>query len=124
MAEAIARHDAADVIEPHSAGICPLGFVAELTKQTLTNNGYSAEGLTSDAITREACETAGIIINMTGKPREGPFWKDKKVEDWVVQDPYDRKPETYQRVFEGIKRRVNLLAKELREKRQGNSAGE
>ena len=34
MAEAIARYDAADVMEPSSAGLSPLGYLAELTKQT------------------------------------------------------------------------------------------
>ena len=123
MAEAIARHDATDVIEPHSAGIYPLGRVAELTKQTLANNGYSADGLASEAIPREACEAADIIVNMTGKLGSEAFWKQEKVKDWIVEDPYGDEPETYQRVFEGIKRRVNQLAMELRKKKQGASTG-
>lgn len=118
MAEAIARYDAADVIEPSSAGLSPLGYIADLTKQTLMRNGYSATGLTSDALTREAADTADTIINMTGKPLEENFREHEKVEDWIVQDPYGADPETYQRVFEGIKRRVNQLALGLREKRQ------
>jgi protein-tyrosine-phosphatase len=52
MAEAIARRDAADVIEARSAGLMPLGFVADLTKETLEQGGYSAEGLESKAILR------------------------------------------------------------------------
>jgi len=118
MAEAIARYDAADVIEAHSAGLSPMGLIAEQTKQTLIRNGYSANGLTSDALTREAADAADIIINMTGKPREEMFWDQDKVEDWIVQDPYDAAPETYQRVFEGIKRRIHQLALGLREKRE------
>ena len=66
MAEAIARNDAGDVIEPSSAGLLPLGYVADLTKQTLLKNGYAVRGLTSDALTPEAMEAADIIINMTG----------------------------------------------------------
>jgi protein-tyrosine-phosphatase len=118
MAEAIARYDAADVIEPSSAGLSPLGYVADLTKQTLMRNGYSVAGLTSDPLTREAADSADIIINMTGKPHEENFWEQEKVEDWIVQDPFGSDPETYQRVFEGIKRRVNQLALDLREKRE------
>ncbi len=117
MAEAIARYDAADVIEPSSAGLRPMGSVAEQTKQTLLQNGYSANGLTSDTLTPEAAEAADIIINMTGKPDQ-PLWNHEKVEDWMVQDPYGAAPETYQRVFEGIKRRVNQLAEGLRVKRE------
>ena len=81
-------------------------------------NGYSANGLTSDALTREAADAADIIINMTGIQREESIWDQKKVEDWMVQDPYGAAPDTYQRVFEGIKRRVNQLALGLREQRE------
>jgi len=118
MAEAIARYDAADVIEPSSAGLSPMGSIAEQTKQTLILNGYSANGLTSDGLTREAADAADIIINMTGQLVEEAFWDQAKVEDWMVQDPYGDAPVTYQRVFEGIKRRVDQLAKGLRENRE------
>jgi protein-tyrosine-phosphatase len=118
MAEAIARYDAADVIEPSSAGLSPMGAIAEQTKQTLIQNGYSAEALTSDPLTREAEAAADIIINMTGKPREEDFREPEKVEDWIVQDPYGGEPVVYQRVFEGIKRRIHQLALGLREERE------
>jgi protein-tyrosine-phosphatase len=117
MAEAIARYDAADVIEPSSAGLSPLGFIAEQTKRTLILNGYSVNGLTSDAVNPEDLEAADIIINMTGR-EEDSLWEHAKVEDWIVDDPYGSSPETYQRVFESIKRRVNQLALGLREKRE------
>src|SRR5207249_5562747 len=78
MAEAIARYDAADVIEATSAGLSPLGSVAEQTRQTLLQNGYSANGLTSDVLTREAADAADIIINMTGRPREEAFWRSEE----------------------------------------------
>ena len=122
MAEAIARYDAADVIEPSSAGLSPLGYIADLTKQTLMRNGYSVNELTSDALMQEAAEAADIIINMTGRSRGKIFPDEEKVEDWIVQDPYGADPETYQRVFEGILRRVNQLALSLREKRHGQKA--
>ncbi len=122
MAEAITRYDAADVIEASSAGLSPMGSIAEQTKETLILNGYSADGLTSDLFTREAAEAADIIINMTGRQGKEIFWEQEKVEDWVVQDPYGAAPETYQRVFEGIKRRVDQLAMGLREKRESKRA--
>ncbi len=122
MAEAIARYDAADVMEPSSAGLFALGYIADLTKQTLMKNGYSTNGLTSDVLTREATEAADLIINMTGRSRENIFGGQEKVEDWLVEDPYGEDPETYQRVFEGIQRRVNQLALSLREKRMSQKA--
>lgn len=124
MAEAIARYDAVDVIEPHSAGLIPLGFIADLTKQTLMRNGYSPDGLSSDPVTVKACDSADIIINMTGGSMGESFANREKVEDWIVQDPYGADPETYQRVFEGIQRRVNQLAMGLRDKRQKRTSAE
>jgi len=122
MAEAIARYDAADVIEPSSAGLSPMGSIPEQTRQTLLLNGYSADGLISSWLTREAADDADVIINMTGRPMKEVSWQREKIEDWIVQDPYGAEPETYQRVFEGIKRRVNQLALSLREKQQNKTA--
>jgi len=118
MAEAIARYDAADVVDASSAGVSPLGFIPDLTKRTLTKNGYSADRLTSNKATQERCSAADIIINMTGAPWEETFSNREKVEDWIVQDPYSTDPETYQRVLEGIQRRIGQLAKGLRDKRE------
>ena len=123
MAEAIARYDAADVMQASSAGLSPLGYIAELTKQTLMKNGYSASGLASDPITRETLDAADLIINMTGTTSEHVLGGRENVEDWLVEDPFGEDPETYQRVFEGIRRRVNQLAQSLREKRMSQRAG-
>ena len=125
MAEAIARYDAADVMEASSAGLHPLGTTADMTRQTLMKNGYSANGLTSDLLTREDTDAADLVINMTGRTSEEVFRghrDQRKVEDWLVEDPYGGDPETYQRVFEGIRRRVNQLAMSLREKRVSRRA--
>ena len=122
MAEAIAQYDAADVIEPSSAGLSALGRVAEMTKEVLISNGYPANGLTSDNLTREAIDVADLIVNMTGRPGGGTFHGHEKVEDWFVEDPYGEDTETYQRVFEGIRRRVNQLAVSLREQGQSHKA--
>ena len=118
MAEAIARDDAGDVIEPSSAGLHPLGEIAHLTRQTLERNGYTATGLTSEPLTPEAVEAADILINMTGILRKTNFDNLEKVEDWMVEDPFGGTPEEYQRVFEGIQRRVKSLAANLRERQR------
>src|SRR5258708_18391353 len=99
------------------SGISALGFILDLTKRTLTMNGYSADGLISAKTTQEACDAADIIINMSGKPWEETFSNREKVEDWIVQDPYSTDPETYQRGLEGIQRRIAQLAKGLRDRR-------
>jgi protein-tyrosine-phosphatase len=116
MAEAIAWRDASDEIEASSAGLAPLGFVAEMTTQTLLKNGYAAKGLASKHISPEAWESADIVINMSGRAREFAFRNFRghaKVEDWEIEDPYGDQ-EKYQGTYEEIQRRVLELAQRLR----------
>ena len=115
MAEAIARLYASDVIDAFSAGLAPTGFVPELTKLTLMTNGCWVEGLESKDISPKVWEQVDIVINMSGRPRELTFYEYSKVEDWKIEDPYGQDPDTHQRVFEKIRRRVAKFAQECRE---------
>jgi protein-tyrosine-phosphatase len=114
MAEAVARHHASELIEPSSAGFCPLGRLAQLTKLTLLANGYSVEGLSSKPLSRDALDNADLVINLSGEPRSLVFENPAKVEDWKVEDPYGEDPATYQRILGEIESRVLLLASRLR----------
>ena len=116
MAEAIAWRDASKEMEVSSAGLAPLGFVAEMTTQTLLRNGYAAEGLASKPISPEAWESADIIINMSGRAREFAFRSfggHAKVEDWDIEDPYGDAGK-YQGTYEAVRRRVAELAQRVR----------
>ena len=115
MAEVIAKKIGAGVIEPISAGVTPLGFVPIETTDTLLKNGYKPEELESKGIHPDLCDSAGLIINMSGVPREDAFANFDKVEDWIVEDPYDRSLRTYQLVFEDIETRVGALVSRLRD---------
>jgi protein-tyrosine-phosphatase len=116
MAEAIAWKDASREIEASSAGLAPLGFVAEMTTETLLRNGYAVEGLASKPISSEAWETADIVINMSGRAKEFAFRTFRghtKVEDWEIEDPYGDAGK-YQGTYENVQRRVAELARRLR----------
>jgi protein-tyrosine-phosphatase len=116
MAEAIAWKDAAEEIEASSAGLAPLGFVAEMTRQTLLKNGYVVAGLASKPIALDAWESADIVINMSGRPSEFAFRGFRghaKVEDWEIEDPYGDSAK-YQSTYESVQRRVAELARRLR----------
>jgi len=115
MAEAIARSDAGDVIEPASAGLYPLGEIPSHTREALLQNGYSADGLASKPIAPEAWKRADLVVNMSGRMRELEFEDYEKVEDWHVGDPYGEDSATYQKILEVIRGRVNGLARQLRE---------
>lgn len=114
MAEAIARKEADDIIAACSAGLYPLGEIPLHTRKTLAENGYSAEGLASKAIAREAWQRADVVINLSGRMRELEFDDFEKVEDWDVADPYGEGEVSYQRTFLDLQARVKDLAQRLR----------
>src|SRR5256885_1468187 len=115
MAEAIARVDAYDTIDAFSAGLTPIGFITELTEQTLKRNGCLVEDLESKSISPKIWDQVDIVINMSGRPREQTFGDYSKVEDWDIEDPYGQDVDTYQEVFQEIRRRVAMLAENCRE---------
>lgn len=122
IAEAVARQLASDVIEPSSAGLCPLGRLAENTEHVLRANGYPLDHLESKPLRRDALENADIVINMSGEALdcllEAGSAEDsllaQKVEDWPIDDPYGDTRTTYQRTLENLESRVLLLATRLR----------
>jgi len=113
MAEALARHLAADVIEPQSAGISPLGNVATATRRALLDRGVPADGLSSKGVASAGLIAVDLIINMSGIPG-GSLFPNSRVEDWDVEDPYGEDMETYARICEDIEARVLSLAGRLR----------
>jgi len=121
MAEAVARRDAGDVIEPASAGLYPLGRIAELTIEILVANGYSVDGLSSKPILRGAVRESRLIVNLSGAPIDYLFSSappnlrnGQQLENWEVADPYGEDAATYQRILEEIEARVRQLASRLR----------
>jgi protein-tyrosine phosphatase len=121
MAEAIARRDAADVMEASSAGLAALGFVAGPTLAVLHERGYVVEELRSKGLRREMYEQADLVINMSGRPKEEIFTAYGKVQDWDVEDPYGADLEIYRRICEDIEERVRELAERIRA--QGSKEG-
>src|SRR5215469_3365315 len=124
MAEAIACQDAPDAIDASSAGLMPIGFVPELTKQTLMKNEYAVEGLESKGIPSGVWERVDVVINMSGLLFRPAFPQHCKVIDWEIEDPFERGPEDYQRAFDKIRARVGELAEEYRKERATNRVAE
>lgn len=115
MAEAIAIRDAGDLMDCCSAGLSPLGKVQNQTQETLRQNGYPTEALRSKAIGSTEWAAADLIINMSGyrKERTFPHTDWHKIEDWDVDDPYGEDAEFYQRTFEDLQARIELLKERL-----------
>jgi len=73
MAEAIARHLAADVIEASSAGLAAFGDIPATTIAVLAERGFSAEGQSSKPLRPEDLSAADLVINMTGRGGKSIF---------------------------------------------------
>jgi arsenate reductase (thioredoxin) len=114
MAEALARHHASDVIDAQSAGISPLGRVADATRRVLVERGVAAGELSSKGIGAAVLISVDLIVNMSGIPGASLF-TGSAYEDWDVEDPYGEDMETYQRICEDIESRVLELAARLRQ---------
>ncbi len=119
MAEAFARHFAPDVIEPMSAGISPLGQIAETTRRVLAERGISMDGQASKGLVEIDWNRVERIINMTGIPGESPFGESRPVVDWEIDDPFGEELGKYREIAEEIEKKV----RELAEARRGGRVG-
>ncbi len=114
MAEALARRDAADIIDPASAGISPFGRVVEPTRLVLLEKGIRIDSQFSKGLSDTTLFRPDLVINMTGIPGASLF-AHARYQDWDVEDPYGEHLETYRRICEDIEARVQELAASLRE---------
>jgi arsenate reductase len=123
FAEALSRQLAADIIEPASAGLYPLGYIAETTLAVGQELGLSFEGQTSKRLSAGHFEWAELIVNLTGIPTPTAFETEKPVMDWSVDDPYGGELEEYRRTAAEIEARILDLAAGFRTERAHSSAG-
>jgi arsenate reductase (thioredoxin) len=114
MAEAIARHDAADIIAAESAGVSPLGFIDNTTQRVLRERGISFEGQFSKGLRTHTLKKPDLIVNMSGIPGSSLF-AGQRFEDWQVQDPFGEAVEIHSRTCDDVQARVKDLAVRLRQ---------
>ena len=116
MAEAIAKHVAADVIEPASAGLVPFGEITGPTLTVLVEHGFSADGQYSKPLVPEELHAADLVVNMTGRLGSAIFTEPTPpVEDWDVGDPFGFNLAVYRGIRDLIEKRVEDLTRRLRE---------
>lgn len=113
MAEALARHTAADVIEPSSAGLSPLGTIAGATRKVLLERGIRVDGQSSKGLRDVDPDGVHLIVNMTGMPGQSVF-PGGNVVDWDIDDPFGEDLLTYRRICDDIEELVQKLAETLR----------
>ena len=117
MAEALARHDASDIISAESAGVHPLGFIDNTTQRVLRERGISSEGQFSKSTRDHSLKKPDLIVNMSGVPGATLF-AGLPFEDWKIDDPFGEAIETHRRICDDIERNIKELAARLRAERQ------
>ena len=116
MAEAIAKHVAADVIEASSAGLLPFGEIPATTLSVLAERGFPVAGQHSKALRPEDLAAADLVINMTGRRGTALFTRPTPpLEDWIVGDPYGYSLPVYRAICHQIEARIADLANRLRQ---------
>jgi protein-tyrosine-phosphatase len=113
MAEAIARHLAADVIVAESAGVSPLGFIDKTACAILTERKISYHGQYSKGLHSHTLGKPDLIINMSGVPGHTLF-HEHEFEDWTVRDPFGEDLPAHRDTCDDIQRRIQDLACRLR----------
>ena len=117
MAEALARHDASDIISAESAGVHPLGFIDNTTQRVLRERGISSEGQFSKSTRDHSLKKPDLIVNMSGVPGATLF-AGLPFEDWKIDDPFGEAIELHRRICDDIERNIKELAARLRAERQ------
>jgi protein-tyrosine-phosphatase len=106
MAEALARQFFPDSVRISSAGINPLGYVAQETLQVLAEARVATEGLWSTGLTEIDCAIYSLLINLTNHSLDAVLPRNcrGRIIHHPVIDPFGRSLETYRQAREDIRR--------------------
>jgi arsenate reductase len=121
MAEALARSDHGDVIDPVSAGSRPAELVHHLAIGVIEELGIPMDG----ASTTNAAEFAGVPFDAVvtvcdSAAQDCPVWPHaKRLEHWSIEDPSWAAPEVrlerFRETRDDLRRRIDALAASLAE---------
>jgi protein-tyrosine-phosphatase len=117
LAEAFARAYGSDVIEAHSCGLAPAGFIAEPVQRILRERGIALAGQSSKSYHEAGPGPFELIVNISGGPLPRSFpapAREPVHRDWPVRDPMGQKEEVYEQAAQDIEARVMALVLELR----------
>ena len=111
MAEAIARALGEEDVDARSAGLTPLGWIADQTIDTLRALGYSAEGLASKGLDEVEIGDVDIIVSLLGDRGLDyiPQGHGARREAWPIPDPFGEDDERYLEVAHELEVRIRQL---------------
>ena len=114
MAEAWARHLGTGKVEALSAGLRPLGFIAQETKAVMAEKEVSLDGQHSKGLEAIDWDGVDLLVDMSGA-RVHRMLEDcgGRFTEWKVEDPFGESLESYRAVRDLLERKVRRLLADL-----------
>ena len=111
MAEAIARGIGGAGVDVSSAGLHPMGTVAEGSIMALETLGYSTEHLRSKGLGDVDLDSMDLIVSLMGPEGLTPLPRRLCAEkiSWRISDPYGEDDESYIRVAKLLEKKISNL---------------
>jgi arsenate reductase (thioredoxin) len=120
MAEALARLDHGDVLDPVSAGSRPAFGVHSLAVDVIAELGVDIAGARSKSSDEFRDRDFDVVVTVCDSAAQDcPLWPNaKRIEHWSIEDPsFERDPSRrHQRFLEtrdDLRARIDLLVREL-----------
>jgi arsenate reductase (thioredoxin) len=112
MAEALTRHFFPDAVKAGSAGINPLGYIAEETLQVLAELGLATDGLRSKGLADINLGEFHLLVNLSTYSLHAllPRTFQGRIIHYPVTDPFGNSLEVYREVRDTLSR---FVTKEL-----------
>jgi arsenate reductase len=125
MAEALARADHGDRIDPVSAGSRPAGFVHPLATRAIEEIGLSMDGARSKDAAGFRDQPFDIVVTVCDSAAQDcPTWPGaKRIEHWPIVDPSfgpddpSTRLERFRETRDELRRRIDELVSTLDEPR-------
>ena len=116
MAESITRRLGGHNVHAVSAGLSPLGWIAEPTLRALEAKGFPTDGLSSKGIGEVPIDDIDVVVSLIGDHGLAvlPAGMGARKEAWAIPDPYGEDDVVYSSVLQELELRIaRLLADEF-----------
>ena len=119
MAEALARADHGDLLDPVSAGSRPAELVHHLAIQVIEELGISMEGTRTKSAGEFAAAALDLVVTVCDSAAQDcPSWPGtKRIEHWSIEDPSWADPDTrlehFRETRDELRRRIGELVATL-----------
>lgn len=117
IAEGFANTLGEDVLIAYSAGSNPLGMVDHLAIQVMREEGIDISGAISKGFENLADKEFDFVIGM-GCNDICPFLPNKEYRQWRIEDPAGEELAFFREVRDEIRKNVESLINELRNKKK------